>query len=151
MEEEKGKSLAILAISMQVFAKSYETHFGGKILRNTKQLRVCRPFHFWLCLCWSGSDGSCLARKSKEVWFSPWLGFRRLSQSMFMTKVEQRGGHPGPPLGPQTFFPGVPSCTGWTFIDFSLPKICTTKDSPGLAGLSESAIVNSSVVFWVFF
>ena len=53
-EGEKEGSPTHFAISMEVFAISYETHLGGKILRNTTKFRVCRSFHFQLCPWFAG-------------------------------------------------------------------------------------------------
>lgn len=49
---KKKRSPTQFAVSMEVFATSHETHFWGRRLRNTKPLRVCRPFCLWLC-SWS--------------------------------------------------------------------------------------------------
>lgn len=106
-EEEEGRSPGKFAVSTEVFAIPYETHFGGKRLRNTKQLSICR-------LLISGFVFDLLL--SLIQWVMPgvqsWLGFRRLSQSMFIT----RWGRVEVTLGSLWWlrhsFPVVPSCTG---------------------------------------
>lgn len=76
--KERGRrrrSLAKFAISMEVFAISHEIHFRGKSLKNTKPLRVCRPFHFWLCLSAERFRWIMRGQKDQEGLISPWLGF----------------------------------------------------------------------------
>lgn len=75
MEEEEREESHQVCNFRESVCNSYETHFGGERLRNTKQQRVFRPFNFFVSDLSHASDGLCMARKTKKVWFSPWLGF----------------------------------------------------------------------------
>lgn len=133
---------------MEVFAIPYETHFGGKRLRNTKQLSVCRllisgfVFDLPLSLIQWVMHGVQL-----------WSSFRRLSQSMFITRLGRGEVTLGGPWWLRHSFPVVHSCTGCLGPGLKLTSVSQTSAPvrvTNASGLSESAVVKNSFLTFLF-